>query len=246
MALPTVPVVLPPANPYTGGLYDAATTIDDLAARHLGGLTVDSPNHGPHGSWPTECPTPDETPDKGGARPAPRDVDATIVWAADDCKTVGITDEEAKARAAQTLRLTEQVDVEKHAAAALAEVEATQVADIVAAVAHLEQALAADGFTGVIHARRGLVAVAEKASMIIRQGSRLMTPGGHLWAFGAGYTALGDTLVGTGPVQIRRSPITESMSLGARTNERLALAERVVAVAWDTPIAAATITTVAP
>ncbi|MFC3848877.1 hypothetical protein ACFORJ_01670 [Corynebacterium hansenii] len=242
MALPTVPVVLPPANPYTGGLYDAATLIDDLAARHLGGLTVDSPNHGPHGSWPTECPTPGDTPGKGGPRPAPRDVDATIVWAADECNTVGITDEEAKARAAQALRLAEQVDVEKHAATDLKKVTATQVADIVAAVAHLEQELTADGFTGVIHARRGLLAVAEKASMIIRQGSRLLTPGGHRWAFGAGYTDLGDTVVGTGPVIIRRSPVTESLTLNARTNTRMALAERVVAVAWDTPTAAATIT----
>lgn len=243
MGLPHVPVLMTPANPIPGGLYDAASVSDTTDARHIGGITLQSPNRGASDTWPTECPTPDGTPDKAGARPDWDEFPATAVWAADGCNAVGTTEEEAQNRAAHSLRLKEPIRVEEHVAEQLATITpATTAADIVAAVAHLDEVLAAEGYAGVIHARRGLLAVAEKADMVIRQGSRLTTPGGHQWAFGVGYTSLGDTLVGTGPVLVRRSPVIHAPATAHTANQVLAVAERVVTVAWDAPTAAVTIT----
>lgn len=241
MALPTMPVLIAPANPYTGGLYDAATIIDPDDARHLAGVALRSPNRGPAGTWPTGCPTPDDAGEKVGSRPDPEDFPGVVVWAADGCKTVGVDLPDGEARAVHTLRLREPVEVEKHTARLLDTITGPTATDIVDAVSQLDEALAAYGYTGVVHARRGLLAAAEKADMVVRQGSRLMTPGGNRWAFGAGYTALGNKLVGTGPVVIHRSPVHVADAIDARHNDATTVAERAVAVGWDQPTTAITI-----
>ena len=242
MALPPLYVIAPPATPAPHGLYDAASVTQDTADRHLGGVLLDTPNGGPAGTWPTDCPTPDDTPDKGGARPAAVQHDSTVVWAADECKTVGVDDAAAQARAEQALRLAEPVQVEQHTAPRLLDAAdtPTSVTDWEAAVAAIEDALAAGGYTGVVHARRGVLPYVTR--WVVRQGGVLLTPGGHRWAFGAGYGALGDTLVGTGPVHVRQGPVTHRTALDHATNTRLAVAERVVNVAWEPPTVAVTMT----
>lgn len=245
MALPAQPVTAPPANPYPHGLYAAATVVDEAQARHQGGITLITPNAGPHGQWPVDCPTPDDAPDKVGNRPGPVGFPATAVWAIDECKTVGVTETEAQERATHTLRLSEPLDVEKFAASQLTQVTPKVTATgIKAALEQLEDHLTQHGYTGVIHARRGLIA--HLTGMIVRQGGQLLTPGGHKWAFGAGYGALGDTLVGTGPVTIRRGPVVTGMSVDKTNNIRLALAERVVAVGWEPPTLAVTLSRSGP
>lgn len=239
MALPPINLTAPPANPAPYGLYAAATVTQDAESRHLGGINLDTPNAGPHGTWPTDCPTPDGTPDKGGDRPDPTVFPSTIVWAADDCKAVGVSEDQARDRAMQTLRLSEPLDVEDHVATLLAGITPTQVNTIRQSVELLEDALTQNGHTGVIHARRGLIAYLQP--LIVRQGGQLLTPGGHRWAFGAGYGTLGDTLVGTGPVHIRQSPVEIRQAFDRETNDRTVIAERVVTVSWEAPTAAVTL-----
>ena len=67
----------------------------------------------------------------------------------------------------------------------------------------------------------------------MRQGQAMFTPGGHRWAFGGGYEALGTTLVGTGAVTVVRAPITQAEAVDTRLNDFHAIAERVVAVGWE-------------
>ena len=245
--LPPLPLTAPPANPLPGGLYTAARGVDAPDDRHHGGIALESPNTGGAGQWPTACPTPEETPEKTGGRAEPAVFPATVVWAADECHTVGVTDDEARARAAQTLRLREPVEVEKHVAAQLtakAEAEEQTAATLAEAVAVAEEKIAAAGYVGVLHASRRLIVAAETAKLIRREGQTLLTPGGHQWAVGAGYTALGaDTIVATRPVIIRRGPVESRIAVDARRNTRVAVAERVVAAAWELPTTVITITT---
>lgn len=241
MALPRVPLTLPAANPLTGGLYSAATVTDLPDARIDGGLDVDSPNHQPHGRWGTGCP---DATDPTGTRPARRQFDATVAWASDQCAPVGVTAQEASERAQHGLRLTEQIDVEEHTAAALnAGATATDAPSLITAVEQIEEALGAHGYAGVIHARRGMIALAQKAGVLVRQGQGLFSPGGHRWAFGPGYGALGNTLVATGPVLVQRGPVSEEQVFEPKNNDRLTVASRTVAVAWDTPHLAVTVPT---
>lgn len=239
MALPMQPVTAPPANPLPGGLYQAATITDETQSRHQGGITLVTPNNGGHGRWPVDLPTPAGTPNKAGERPAPRGFPATIVWAADEPKAVGVPESEVQDRALQALRLGEPLEVEEFVAEQLSEITPTATVGIKHAVELLEDALAARGYLGVIHARRGLIA--HLNGLIVRQGGQLLTPGGHRWAFGAGYHDLGDTLVGTGPVMIRRGPVVAASAFEPKTNKRLALGERVVSVGWESPTAAVTL-----
>lgn len=241
MALPTLPVTLPPATPFTGGLYDAATIIDDAAARHLGGVTVTDPNVGGHGRW--QLPAPDDgNPDKVGDRLDPTDHPATVVWAADSAKSVSWTDDEALARAEHVLRLIEPVEVEQHVAEQFATLTADDTASSwVDAVALADLALAKAGHTGVVHVYRAHLAALQDASMIVRQSGRMLTPGGNVYAFGAGYEALGSTIVATGDVFVRRGPVTSLASLDHASNTRTGLAERVVAPYWGNPVSAITV-----
>lgn len=241
MSLPPFTITAPPAPPIPAGLYSAATLTSTDQARFLGGLEVHSPNTGGHGTWPTGCPAPGDMPDKGGQRTAPLTFDATIAWAVDECKTVGITEDEARDRAVNLLRLTEPLDVEKDTAEKLKIVRPARTAgSFEDAVEQIEDALAADGYAGVIHARRGLLAHLPQ-HLVVRQGAQLFTPGGHRWAFGAGYESLGDTLVGTGPVHIVQGPVSVDVSVNSRNNLRTALAERAVAVGWEPPTIAVTV-----
>lgn len=239
MALPTQPITAPPATPIGGGLYQAATITDEATPRHQGGITLGSPNGGGHGRWPVDYPTPGDTPNKTGPRPDAQDFPATIVWAADETRPVGVDESASRDRAQQALHLAEPLEVEEFVAEQLLDITPAGEASLKAAVEQLEDELASRGYLGVIHARRGLIA--HLGGVIVRQGGQLLTPGGHKWAFGAGYTSLGDTLVGTGPVTVRRGPVVAPATFNHRHNERFAVAERVVAVGWEPPALAVTL-----
>lgn len=240
MALPHYPVTLPPATSYANGLYDAATIVPDDAARHLGGVLLTDPNHGGHGRWPLDAD--DDTEPKAGDRPDDVTFPATIVWAADEVKAVGWSEADARARAEHVLGLVEPVEVEQHAAEQLAQIASEAFSDWVDAVGHLDAAIASRGHLGVLHAPRRLLARAQDKGMIIRQGGRLLTPGGNVWAFGAGYESLGNTIVATGGVVVRQSPVNTTSTFDRENNIRLVVAERIVTPYWGEPLAAAEVT----
>lgn len=154
---------------------------------------------------------------------------------------------EVRARATHNLELHEQVAVEREFTATLladaATITPTSAANLTGAIAHIEEALAATATFGFIHARAGLLAVAEAHRLIIRDGGVLRTPAGHRWIFGGGYAAgsLGDTLVATAaPIGFRGAVAVREATRHA-TNQYVVVAERSVLIGYEAALAAATI-----
>lgn len=228
MAIPPVTYTAVQANPLGGGLYDAASVVDAADGRHLSGIMLEPVNDGISGLWEYDG---DANPDKVGERLDWPSFPGTVVWAADSVKTVGASIEGARERAEHILRLREPVEVERFVAGQLLEAEASAVASVREQLAHLELELGKRGYPGVIHASRELLPALK--DFIVRQGQAMFTPGGHRWAFGGGYEALGTTLVGTGAVTVVRSPIAQAEAIDTRLNDFHAIAERVVAVGWE-------------
>lgn len=228
MAIPPVTYTAVQANPLGGGLYDAASVVDAADGRHLSGIMLEPVNEGASGLWEYAG---EDNPDKVGERLDWPSFPGTVVWAADSVKTVGTTLEGAKERAEHILRLREPVEVEQFVAGQLLEATASAEASVREQMAHLELELGKRGYPGVVHASREMLPVLK--DFIVRQGQAMFTPGGHRWAFGGGYEALGTTLVGTGAVTVVRSPITQAEAVDTRLNDFHAVAERVVAVGWE-------------
>lgn len=237
----------PLANPSVTGLYAAARVIDYPDPSRLShGVLVDSWNCGTAWIYPIDCdaPAPDPSP-KGTARPAlPDPFTGDVIGADDDC-AAAVPEREASERAQQNLRLREQVRVEeqivdKLLAAAGAPAAATS---LVAAVGALEETIAPYGFPGVIHAAAHLAAALQAADLVTVQGGQRLSPLGHRWAFGAGYTDLGETLVATGPVAVHRSGISPVHGPDYPHDDRLTVVEREVVVTWECWAKAITITT---
>lgn len=228
MAIPPVSYTAVQANPLGGGLYDAASVVDAADGRHLSGIMLEPVNEGDSGLWEYAG---EDNPDKVGERLDWPSFPGTVVWAADSVKTVGASIEGARERAEHILRLREPIEVERFVAGQLLEAEASAVASVREQLAYLELELGKRGYPGVIHASRELLPVLK--DFIVRQGQAMFTPGGHRWAFGGGYEALGTTLVGTGAVTVVRAPITQAEAVDTRLNDFHAIAERVVAVGWE-------------
>lgn len=105
------------------------------------------------------------------------------------------------------------------------------------------------GYTGYIHAPVAFAPYAAEAGLIIPEMvnnplSRKLTPNGSVWVFGGGYPGTGDSgasgwpgggfLHITGQVTVWRAPQIQTYSaFDVTTNERLLVAERAYAVAYD-------------
>lgn len=173
---------------------------------------------------------------KDGERVADTDFDGFGVWAADECSLKNKV--EANAAARQKLRMYEQQIVEaEFAARLLADAPvatapaAGEVEEFVRAVGELESLM---GYLpGVIHADLHFMAWAQHLTLILPGGR---TPNGHAWAFSAGYSALGDRLIGTGPVAVHRSSVNVIEGLDVKTNSRLMIAEREYLVSYECDI----------
>src|SRR5699024_6356440 len=228
MATPPVVYSAVPANPLGGGVYDAASVVEAMDMRHLGGVVLEPVNEGTSGVWELGS---EDNPEKVGERGDWPVFPATTVWAADGVKTVGATADGARERAEQLLRLKEPVHVEEFVAGQLLEADANAVASVKEQMAYLELGLGKRGYPGVVHASREMLPVLK--DYIVRQGQALFTPGGHRWAFGGGYGSLGNNLEGTGGVSVVRSRLVEVGATDTRLNDYHAVAERVVAVAWE-------------
>lgn len=244
--IPAIDVDATPANPHSSGLYTAATVID--TEDRLGfGVRVYPVNEGAHGQWPTGC-DPDVPDDlrKTGDRPGPSTFAGTVVWTTDECSLVGTTVEESTQRARQLMRLYEQLEVEAFVADELLDRAGTPAtlpagADgLKRALGAVELALAKTGMVGTIHASRALAPLLNDF-IVPGQGGKLTTKLGNVWAFGGGYETLGDTIVGTGPVTVRRGSIDVHESIDPRQNQLQSLAEREIVVSWESVTVAQTI-----
>lgn len=240
------------------------TTTPDEARRWLPeGVQFRQRTHrapGAFGIWGAPwCVDPDDMDPEDDLKtgPAPEDddpdpFDAMTVWAFDrlqECGNLSAFDRaQAIERVQQTFGLREPLAVEtQFATRLLADAPTpTAVDNLVLAVGHLEQTFAATGTVGLVHARVGLLAVAEDRRMIVRDPATpgvLWTPGGLRWCFGAGYaTPLGDNLIGTSQTYGWRDDVETREAVEHTLNQFVVIAERSVIVGYETVIGAAVIT----
>lgn len=263
-ALAPVEFIPPLVQPFHPHGLDAVTRWDETssaqAARWLpSGVQIRQRSHrdpGAFGVWgaPWCVGVEDLDPEddvKTGPPPEDDDPDpfeAMTVWAFDRLQECGNLSADDRAqtveRARHTFALKEPIAVETELAARmLADAPSpTDVDDIVAAVGHLEQTFAAAGTVGLIHARAGLLAVAEDRRMIMRDPAEpgiLRTPMGLRWVFGAGYaTPLGDKLIGTSQTYGWRDEIEVREAIQYEANQFIAIAERSVVVGYEALIGA--------
>jgi hypothetical protein len=253
--LPAIEFEAPLVNPAPGGLYPVTAWTENTGpSRFLGeGVRVRVHNFGGEAStgvWGASwCASPDDLgPDdiKTGERPEFLDpFEPVTVWSYDQCDLTEPSQVEVRARAAQNLRLREQVMVEREfAARLLADVDTLDTAaDIVGAVGHLEALFAETNTVGVIHASATWAASAAQAQLLVRSGTGLRTPLGHLWVFGGGYVdGLTDTLVGTSPTFGWRDEVALRETVKAEWNQFIAIAERSVVVGFEALVGAVDVT----
>lgn len=250
MTTPIVPprlVTAAQANPPNRGLYAAAALVDiPDPSRIAGGIELESVNCGVTGVFDPDCGAVND--DKVGDPAGWESFAATTVWSADSCGTIGRADDEARQRAMHVLMMQESAQVEKwisdellsrSTAAGTVDAALTDVGDrFVAALGTVEDAMPA--VPGVVHVSIRYAALAASQGLIVRQSGVPTTPAGNRWAFGAGYGALGERLVGTGPVSVYRGTILDAVRTDVKHNDRLAVAEREVAVGWECGAVSAT------
>jgi hypothetical protein len=259
------PPLTAPSWPY--GLNGATTWIEtvtaDDARRWLpAGIQFRRRTHRDPGAWgiwgADWCASPDELDPEDDLKtgPPPEDDDpdpftAQTAWAFDrlaDCDNLSAFDRaDVHERAEQTFAVSEPIAIETDFATRLLTVapSPTAVDDLLGAVSHLEQAFAAHGAFGLIHARAGLLAVAEHLRLIVRDPATpgvLRTPSGQRWVFGGGYaTVLGDNLVGTSQTYGWRDQIQTREAIQHDLNQFVVIAERSSVVGYESVIGAAVI-----
>ena len=235
-----------------GDLWAAST--GPVATPRLAEGVLVHPAHGSaEGTWPLPCTgvEPGPTDSKDGARPGAAWFPPVVVWAADECSTVGNTLERTNALASATLDYDARYRLEAHYinhvltlpatpdpdgtyTGILETVTAPTIADIhplVLTLASVEARMRRWGHVGVVHASAVLLDVFERLSMIVREGETLRTPSGNVWAFGAGYDSLDtDTIVGTGPTTIHLDRLDPVVQVGHSQNVVYALHEYIAAV----------------
>lgn len=250
-----VPFEVPLLNPSPGGLYPATSWTEVTGpSRHLTGVEVRPGGNyggaGAFGIWDAPwCPVPPFGGDrKTGTRPGGLDpFDPFTVWAYDECDLTAPSRAEVEARAAQIMRLEEQVTVERGFAERLkldaADLGApAPVGNLVEAVAHLEAAFAVTNTLGFVHVGAHWAAVAAANNLLVRSGVAWTTPMGHRWVIGGGYVeGLDDVLVATSQPFGWRDPVHIRTAIDEKTNTFAAVAERTVLVGYEAVIGSAVV-----
>lgn len=253
----------PQIEPTPGGLYAATTWATETGPPRwlASGIRVRVTNYGGEaasGIWEAAwlAGPGDLTDDdlKTGTRPDNLDPFTPLtVWAFDQSDDGDLSDPTAaqvRYRAERILAMSEPTAVERRFAARLLADAGTPAEKIslAEAVGHLEELFAATGTLGVIHARAGLLAIAESNRLIVRDPAApgvLRTPAGHRWAFGGGYAtpgALGDTLIATSALYGWRDVVLINDTFQHALNRYAAVAERSVVVGYERAIGAAEVT----
>lgn len=251
----------------SGGLYAATTWAGESGpSRWLAsGIRVRVSNYGgdsASGIWeaPWSADPGELTPDdvKTGTRPGNLDPFTPLTtWVYDQSDDGDLTNPTAAQvldRAERILAVSEPITVEREFATRLRTDAGTpaEKASLAEALGHLEELFAATGILGVIHARAGLLAIAEANRLTLRDPAApgvLRTPAGHRWAFGGGYAApgaLGDTLIATSALYGWRDRVLINDTMQHEFNRYMAVAERSVVVAYERAIGAVTLTADGP
>lgn len=259
MTAPVIDVVhfdVPPVNPTTYGLYGAVGTWqtgDEPNRWHHGVEFRSTGNYGGEGSfgvwnapWCGDPVPADQI--KDGERPGNLDpFERTVVWAYDECDLTAPSRAEVQARAAQVLRLEEQVAVEREFAARML-LDAADVAtpiptaaSLAQAVGALEAAVALTNTQAYLHIAPQWVAL--DTDLFKKSGTTWTSPLGNIWVIGGGYVdGLEDTIVATSQPYGWRDEPTVRTAIDERANIFAAVAERSVLIGYEAVIAAVTIT----
>jgi hypothetical protein len=193
-----------------------------------------------------------KTETKFGTRPDILDPFAPItVWAYDECDLTEASRAEIIARAGQILALEEQVGVEREFAARLL-LDANDlpgsiqtVTDISLAVGYLEAQMSLTGTQGYFHVgAQWAAAMTAFNGLFNRQGTRFVSPLGHVYVLGGGYVdGLDATIVATSqPYGWRDDPTITTAIDTVHKDVFAAVAERSVAIGYESLITAVTIT----
>jgi len=258
---PPVEVQPPDFRPYRYGLLSAAQRIDEGGRWELGGVAYTTPGCPTKSEeWVTRCPT--DPPDPGPAteKNIPTGLEEVtgkpfVLYDAVSCYPMsGRTESELLSLAAESLTAGEQAKLEEKFwayiranAVAIAPTAPATSWSMTLGLGVLEHRLAEFyGGLGVIHAPRYTMAAAASVMLTRVVGDQLLDPADNVWAFGAGYDANGPIgsdpapagqawMYATGPVVLRRAPITHQAAFDQRTNERRALAERSYVLTVECP-----------
>lgn len=247
-----VRLTAPPVNPAPQGLYTATIWTEVSGpSRHLLGVEVRGINYGggsAFGVWETDwCSVPPlDGERKEGTRPDWLDPFTPMtVWAYDECDLTAPSRREVEQRAAQIMRLQEQVAVEREFANRLLTDAGTpeSVDNITEAISHLEAEFAKTNTTGFIHLGAQWVTYAAESQLLTKAGTRLTTPLGHTLVFGGGYVeGLENTLVATSQPFGWRDEVQVRTAIDEKRNTFATVVERNVAVGYEAVIGAATVT----
>lgn len=161
------------------------------------------------------------------------------VWAYDECDLTEPSRREVEARAAQILRLEEQTAIEREFAERLLDDAGTpeSAASFKLAVGYIEGVLAQHNVVGFIHA--GAQWASQEFGLVIKSGTKYVSPLGHTWVFGGGYVeGLQNTIVATGPLFGWRDEPTVRPGMREDENTYFAVAERTVVIGYEAVLAA--------
>ena len=194
-----------------------------------------------------------EAETKFGTRPDILDPFVPItVWAYDECDMTEASRDEIIARAAQILALEEQTGVEREFAGRLL-LDANDLpgsiqtaTDIALAVGYLEAQMALTGTLGFFHVgAQWAAAMTAFNGLLNRQGTRWVSPLGHVYVFGGGYVdGLDATIVATSQLFGWRDeqPAIRTAIDTVYKDVFAAIAQRSVLVGYESLISAVTIT----
>lgn len=255
MALIPAPLIeAPQALRRRYGLFDAASGPLDLTPHgEGGGVRYVQENCGQAYAYGITCYTDDTQPPE---KPLDADNDELetgvfAVLSTLNCSAVGYTLPEMQAKARRRLETAEQAAVESALWTGLdfegnplgirhlsedpdtvpGGYDPGLITDVVGALERYAYTVQGYGYTAYIHAPVEVAAFAAEAGLILPDGNRKVTPLGSVWAFGA-YPA-GSVII-TGQTTVWRAPeIQVYDAFETTTNERLLVAERAYAVAFD-------------
>ena len=113
--------------------------------------------------------------------------------------------------------------------------------DLTLALGYLEGQLALTNTVGFIHA--GAQWASQEFGLLIKSGTRLVSPLGHTWVFGGGYVdGLENVIIATSQPYGWRDQEQLRTAIDERANTFAAVAERTVLVGYEHLVAAVEIT----
>lgn len=263
MAAPLWPID-PPAfagvEPY--GLFSAARIIENVTGPALAGVEYPYHCYPVTDTWPGPCA--DNGPQPGDQKNLPNGMDMVeshsfAVYAFETCPLVGYTEAQLEALAEQSLRRTEQHQVERAVWFGRGDyIGLTQRTDVtvlsatpvspVDAVALAEWWLGRADGTGTLHVNAVAATPLRTDDTVWRDGNLYRSALGHAISFGGGYglTGPGGAAAPAGAawmfitrdVVIRRSVIRTVSGLRPQSNEHDSRAERIYVPTIPCPIAA--------